>query len=320
MASRALPALRVPTPHLVHSRRGPLRETRTTLVELAAAPFPYDGHVPTTGRPFLDVEEDGRRGHRMSRGHVYWADETYNDARVLLHIPRGFDVRRPALLVVFFHGHGARLAEDVVERQQVPAQITMSGANAVLIAPQLAVDAADSSVGKLWQPGAFARLLDEAARQLAVLHGDPRSLATFRTLPVVIVAYSGGYLATAWSAHHGGIGARLRGVVLLDAAYGEIDKLADWISASPGAFFVSAYAGSTKAGNARLRELLKAREIAFDTALEPRLAPGTLAFLDAGEDASHRDFVTRAWAPAPVADLLSRLPGYRRGVMAAGRR
>ena len=51
-------------------------------------------------------------------------------------------------MVVFFHGHGANLAQDVRDRQQVPAQITAAGVNAVLVAPQLAVNAADSSAGK----------------------------------------------------------------------------------------------------------------------------------------------------------------------------
>ena len=63
---------------------------------------------------------------------------------------RGFDPKRPAVMVVFFHGHGANLAQDVYDRQQVPAQITAAGVNAVLVAPQFAVDAADSSAGKFW--------------------------------------------------------------------------------------------------------------------------------------------------------------------------
>ena len=46
-------------------------------------------------------------------------------------------------MVVFFHGHGANLAQDVLDRQQVPEQITAAGVNAVLVAPQFAVNAAD---------------------------------------------------------------------------------------------------------------------------------------------------------------------------------
>ena len=166
----------VPVPHRVHSRSGPLPRARSKLVEFDTAPFPYNGLVPRSEKPFLDVIENGRRGHRTGAGRIYWEDETYSDRQVLLHMPKGFDIHRPGLLVVFFHGHGAKLADDVYLRQQVPAQISSSGVNAVLVAPQLAVNAADSSAGKLWQPGAFGRFLGEAAQHLAKLHGDPRSV------------------------------------------------------------------------------------------------------------------------------------------------
>ena len=122
----------------------PVRHTKTKMVEFENGPFPYHGVVPSTERPFLDVNEDGRRGHRTFNGNVYWEDKTYSDRRTLLHVPRGFDVRRPALMVVFLHGHGATLQRDVIERQRVPEQVSESGVNAVLVAPQLASDAANS--------------------------------------------------------------------------------------------------------------------------------------------------------------------------------
>ena len=46
---------------------------------------------------------------------------------------------------------------------------------------------------------------------------------------MIVVAYSGGYAPAAWSAHHGGIGDRLRGIILFDALYAEMDKFAAWI-------------------------------------------------------------------------------------------
>ena len=91
----------------------------------------------------------------------------HDDPRVLLHIPRGFDASRPAVMVLFFHGHGATLERDVHLRQQLPRQISESGMNAVLVAPQLAVDARDSSPGKLWEPEGVKRFMAEAANKLA---------------------------------------------------------------------------------------------------------------------------------------------------------
>jgi hypothetical protein len=100
----------------------PVKESVTKLVEFGTSPFPYDG-----------------------------ARRSYSDRRVHLHIPAGFDARRPAVMVLFFE-------RDVRDRQQVPAQISASDMNAVLVAPQLAVDAADSSVGRLApSPGAYPR-------------------------------------------------------------------------------------------------------------------------------------------------------------------
>jgi pimeloyl-ACP methyl ester carboxylesterase len=284
----------------------PLRHTKTKLIEFENGPFPYHGAMPSTERPFLDVSEDGRRGHRTSGGNVYWEDKTYNDRRTLLHIPRGFDVRRPALMVVFLHGHGAILQRDVIDRQRVPEQVSESGVNAVLVAPQLAVDAADSSAGKLWQAGGFQRYLQETSDELVKLHGDPRSKQAFDAMPIVIVAYSGGYMTAASCIRHGGAGERVRGVVLLDALYGDIDTFASWISSRQKAFFLSAFANSTRGHNSELQETLKGRGVPFNTALKGQLK-GTVSFISTAPETEHRDFVTNAWANHPVKDLLQRL-------------
>ena len=80
------------------------------------------------------------------------------------------------VIVVFFHGNGATLERDVRDRQMVPQQISDSGVNAVLLAPQLAVDAADSSAGKFWQQNGFKRFMDESASHLAKLYGVAKLL------------------------------------------------------------------------------------------------------------------------------------------------
>ena len=155
------------TPSEPGPSRIPFIGARTSLVDFETAPFPYHGAVPGSNRPFLSAGEEGNRGHVNFRGRVFWEFPTFSDDRVLLHIPPGFDPKRPAVMVVFFHGHGANLARDVRDRQQVPAQITAAGTNTVLVAPQFAVNAANSSAGKFWEPNGFKRFLDEAAVKLA---------------------------------------------------------------------------------------------------------------------------------------------------------
>ena len=130
---------------------------------MKSSAFPYFGNNPASDAPFLNISKGDRRGHRSYSGRVYWQDETYNDNRVLVHVPENFDVRKPGVIVVFFHGNGATLERDVRDRQLVPQQITDSGVNAVLLAPQMAVDAANSSAGKFWQPGGLKRFMEESA-------------------------------------------------------------------------------------------------------------------------------------------------------------
>ena len=284
----------------------------TSLADFDTSPFPYDGKLPGTNARFLNVSSGKRKGHRAGIGRVYWEDQTYRERRVLLHIPKEFDVTRPGVIIVFFHGHGAKLGRDVLDRQKVPAQISASGINAVLVAPQFALDARDSSAGKFWEPGAFDRFVREAAGKLASLHGDPRAPQAFANMPVVIVAYSGGYLATAWSLKVGGVQNRVRGVVLMDALYGEVDNFATWIAKNRSTFFVSAYTESTQRKNATLKSILARQKITYETDLKQQKWQHGVTFLSTKSNVGHWNFVTQAWADYPIKDLLSRLDEYRR--------
>jgi hypothetical protein len=300
------PMAAVPPTQAVPSHIRPNVGAETALVDFETAPFPYHGMMPGSGRPFLNAGEEGHLGHVNFRGHVLRESQVFSDDRVLLHIPPVFDPQLPAVMVVFFHGHGADLARDVRDRQQVPAQITAAGMNAVLVAPQFAFDAADSSAGKFWEPNGFKRFLDEAAVKLARLYGDPRSGAAFAKMPIVIVAYSGGFGPTLSVLDRGGARSRIRGVVLLDALYAGIDKFADWIADNRSTFFVSSYTPHTAHHNADLERLLSERSVSYDSGLRRSRLQGMVSFLPAG-DVSHRDFVNHAWADNPIKDILVRM-------------
>ncbi len=273
--------------------------------------FPYRGQIPPDedhahARPFLDVAENGRLGHSSARNGVLWEDQTYNDRHVLIAASPNFDPSAPGAIVVYFHGNGATLSRDVVDRQQTARQVAQSNLNAVLLAPQMAVDALDSSAGNFWRPGAFAEFLGEAEAKLAELYPGT-SRYTFQRMPVIIVAYSGGYLPAAYSLEYGGAGDRLRGVVLLDALFGEPEKFAQWVEReSSRAFFVSAYSVASKEQNLALEGRLQARGVQFQNGLPDSLHAGTVAFVDATA-ASHDDFVTAAWTGDPLSDVLSRM-------------
>jgi hypothetical protein len=283
------------------------REELTKLVSMKSSAFPYFGTNPRSEEPFLNIAKGDRKGHKSYSGRVYWQDETYNDSRVLVHVPEAFDVRKPGVIVVFFHGNGATLERDVRDRQLVPQQISDSGVNAVLLAPQMAVDAADSSAGKFWQPGGFKRFIDESAGHLARLYGDPKSAQAFANMPIVIVGYSGGFLPTAWSLEVGGLASRVRGVFLLDAVYGELDKFASWIEKNRSGFFVSSYTRHTKRHDLELMQMLRDRGITVTESMDGPLRPGSVVFVQTPDGITHRDYVTQAWTEHPVKEVLVKM-------------
>jgi hypothetical protein len=297
------------------TQMAPLNRTIEALIPFRNAPFPYSGIDPETQAPFFDVEQDGRRGRTSLRGGgIYWQDTTYSDNRVLLALPPGFDLARPAALVVFLHGNHATLEDDVVGRQQVLAQFIDSGLNAALVAPQLAVNALDSSAGGFWMPKTFARFLSEAAEHLGDFYKDAPAAAraSFGKLPVVIVAYSGGYDPAAYALAVGGAGKRVIGVILLDAAFGQTDKFVDWVVRNHRhAFFFSGFSESSAAGNAAIEAGLSAEHVEVAKDMPQALVPGSVNIVPV-EGAGHEDFITNAWIDRPLAWLLARIPGFSR--------
>ena len=313
-AAKPAAAPKPPPPPPPPSGPQPLKEARTQLVAFNASAFPYRSVVPDTNKPFLDARDGAKRGHTSLRGDVYWEQTTYSDRRSLLYLPAGYDPQRPSLIVLFLHGQGATLERDVVNRQAVPRQIAESGQNVALVAPQLALDAADSSAGNFWRPGHFAAYIDEAAERLMRLYGDRRVGSHFNQAPVVVVAYSGGYLSAAYALERGGADHRIKGVILMDALYGDEDKFAGWAAARRRqAFLLSAYTESTKDENATLESLLDKRRIPYIKGLPSALNPGTFAFAQCGPLDMHGDFVTRAWRPDPLKHALTMIPGYAAG-------
>jgi hypothetical protein len=291
----------------------PIAEDRTALVAFDSSPFPFHGRVPGAPKPFMDVSDNGRLGHSSLRNGVLWEDQTYSDRRSLLFIPRGFDPRRPALMVVFLHGNEATLERDVRDRQGVLRQLAQSGLNAVLVAPQFAVNARDSSAGRFWEPGVFRSYLHEAARHLASLVGVKAIEPIFDRTPVVLVAYSGGYLPAAAALRYGGAGGRLHGIVLLDALYGEVGTFESFVRNRGSAVFVSAFSRSSRDGNLALESRLSALHVPFAAGLGETIPAGSVTFIDSGE-AVHGDFVTQAFTRDPLAAILSRIPGPMRSL------
>lgn len=287
---------------------GPMKRSIRAYVPFEHSPFPFTGTIPGKEEPFLDVEKDGRKGHTSPRGGVYWQDETYSDRRVLLDIPKSFDPAKPGVIVVYFHGNKSKLERDVVAKHQVPRQVARAGLNSVLVAPQFAVDALDSTAGRFYEPGFFAKFMNEAAVQLAKVAGDPKLRGTFDAMPIVIVAYSGGYVPAAFAVQGGGVGDRIRGIVLFDALYGELDKFAAWVERRAGTVFFSAHGKSSREPNTQLMTRLEASGIDIRKDLPVRTFPrGSVTFYATSEDLLHGDFLTKSWIDDPVQVVLAKV-------------
>src|SRR5258706_14511729 len=124
-------------------------------------------------------------------------------------------------------------------------------------------------------------------------------------MPIIIVGYSGGFLPTASSLSIGGLAKnRVRGVVLLDGVYGQLDKFATWIENNRSSFFISSYTHLTKRHNDELEHLLTKHDVAFSRELKPDLGRGGAVFVSA--DGPHRDYVTPAWVDCRIKEILSR--------------
>ena len=152
---------------------------------------------------------------------------------VLVFVPRH---HRPATtgnvgFIVHFHGHNTT-AERAIAAHQLREQLDDSKQNAILVVPQLAVMAPDSSAGRLETQGTFAKMLREV---LAVLdtHAARRELGASATPAsatigrVVVSAHSGGYHSAATVLRAGGTS--IQEVFLFDALYAETDVFKDWV-------------------------------------------------------------------------------------------
>jgi hypothetical protein len=165
----------------------------------------------------------------------------YGDPTVLVFIPRHYRIARDASVatVVHFHGHNST-AERAMVAHQLREQLYESKQNAILVVPQLAVMAPDSSAGKLEAPGGFARMLGDALRTLEA--PAVRSAAGLAALPadaslgrVCVSAHSGGYHAAACALRGGGGGGvTVHETYLFDALYADVDVFRDWVIAGHG--------------------------------------------------------------------------------------
>jgi hypothetical protein len=250
----------------------------TLIARLENAPFPYRGLVGDTKTPFFDRRDPDtqERLHSIGPELAYPERPHYSDNRVLIHVPPHFKPNKPFEILVFFHGHGSELERTLVGEFDLPGQVNRSHRNLILVAPQLALDAKDSSPGKLYRQDGLRKLLDEANRVLVSQLGG-KLKERLATAPMLLAAYSGGYRALAFSLDRGGVTPRVKGVLLLDALYGELDKYTAWLGKKSGSrLLINLYGTSTWDLSEELNDSLARAGRKPIRELPPRLRSGQL--------------------------------------------
>ena len=224
---------------------------------------------------------------------------------MLFHIPRSFDPSKPFRILVFFHGHASTLERDVLGRMALAEQVDTSGANIILIAPQLAKDAIDSHPGKLIGPGALARMLDEVAGVLGRSLGR-EFVQRAVDAPVILAAYSGGYRALAAGVADEALAGRVEGVILLDTVFGEVRRIDEWLVSRAGRVFVAGFYGALSSRwTLDLMYRWEARGASYGLVMPARIAAGTMFMAPVATD--HEEIPARGPPEHPVAAVLERL-------------
>jgi len=212
-----------------------------TFVEaLKSAPFPYAGKgVDPNFFDFVDLKT-GERFRTIRTLERLSEKDHYRDSSVLFHVPNQFDPRKPFAYVVFFHGNRTEVRQFIKD-YRLDEQIDRSGKNVILVLPQLAKNAADSSPGKFSNRDAFRAFMLEVAQVLTTKLGKQHQ-KQLEQAPIILVAFSGGYKPLACTLDRGGTGSRTKGVLLLDALYEDLYIFGNWILKNVrGGFFIDIF-------------------------------------------------------------------------------
>ncbi|MEO8900661.1 MAG: hypothetical protein ABI488_03395 [Polyangiaceae bacterium] len=211
---------------------------RTVLAALAQAPllsavaFAQGGRADAQARLKSQVRDALGTTLVLGLPQAPFAGEGYGDDTVIVFVPAKYRFRanEGVSALVHFHGHNSS-AERALAAHALREQLVDSRQNAILVVPQLALFAADSSCGKLATPGGFARLLGGAVATAARLGkatlGDARFPERPRHGRICVSAHSGGYHAAACSLLHGKVS--VSETYLFDALYGESEVFRDWV-------------------------------------------------------------------------------------------
>ena len=177
------------------------------IVNLENAPYPHSSRG---------------KGYKYNN-KFYNLQDHYNDSRVAFYTPRGYNQKKNVDILVHFHGWYAELS-DIMERDRLAEQVSISRKNVILIVPQGPKNAPDSVYGKLETKNGFKNFIKES---LTLLKNKGYTTST-RPGRIVISGHSGAYHVISLIVTRGGLIENISEVYLFDALYGELEKFVYW--------------------------------------------------------------------------------------------
>jgi hypothetical protein len=213
---------------------------RTVLTALASLPV-LAATTPAWGavgdlKPRLKSLSQDALGTTLTLGlpEAPFAGIGHGDDTVIVFVPKRYRFREEegVSTLVHFHGHNTS-AERALAAHALREQLVDSRQNALLVVPQLALLAPDSSCGRLALRHGLARMLGSAlsaaARAGRATLRDARFPERAGLGRVCLSAHSGGYHAAACSLREGGVD--VSETYLFDALYAEKEVFRDWVLA-----------------------------------------------------------------------------------------
>lgn len=306
---KAAPGIQPTVPRMVARRPAPVAgsQFRGTFVEsLKAAPFPLTGK-DADPRFFDIVDPKTGERYRTTRSLERLSEKDhYYDSSVLFHIPPHFNPNLPFSYVVFFHGNRSDVRQTVTD-YQLDEQVNRSGKNVILVLPQLARNAADSSPGKFSKRNAFRTFMQEAAQVLSAKLGRKHH-KQIEQAPVILVAFSGGYKPLACTLDRGGTDSRIKGILLLDGLYEDLYIFGKWLlQRSMVSFFVNIYTEESPCRDktTALAQFLREHRLPFRESWPRSVRNGQIVLLSSPQD--HLQVPIAGPPREPLAELLRNL-------------
>jgi len=216
---------------------------RTLLTALAQLPLlglaSHASAAEVSLRPRLKSMSQDELGTTLMLGlpEAPFAGLGHGDDTVIVFVPKRYRYREGegVATLVHYHGHNTS-AERALVAHALREQLVESRQNAVLIVPQLALLAPDSSCGRLALRRGLARLVGSALSSSARVGrrslGDARFPEQAPLGRVCISAHSGGYHAAACSLREGGVD--VSETYLFDALYAEMQSVLSSEITCPG--------------------------------------------------------------------------------------